>query len=211
MSNPARYALSNIFWHILKISVRVGLPVACDLLRALTVLSAAGVLHGDIKPENVLLEKTEQGPRGVLCDFGLATVLYTSQPLPLYTLTYRPPHVCTSVDRVQTDPGMDLWAAGMVLADIYAGYPVLRASTHSLSLHLWRAHRLFRHPAQGGLDSNAHKWRPATCWPQEPDEMLWRLACEATFSRYHYSKTTAAFEVPEPTAEHLLNSCKRSL
>lgn len=45
-----------------------------DLLLALGHLHGLGILHLDIKPENVILRKTDKGHRGVLTDFGFASL-----------------------------------------------------------------------------------------------------------------------------------------
>ena len=47
--------------------------VALLLVDALTMIHRRGIRHGDIKPANILVERTESGPRPVIIDFGLAT------------------------------------------------------------------------------------------------------------------------------------------
>lgn len=44
----------------------------CELGRALADVHGAGVAHGDVKPANILVERTPLGPRARLVDLGLA-------------------------------------------------------------------------------------------------------------------------------------------
>ena len=46
--------------------------LADTVLSALAAMHAAGVAHGDLKPDNVFIEDRSATPRAVLVDLGLA-------------------------------------------------------------------------------------------------------------------------------------------
>jgi len=59
-----------------RMSVESALDLATDLARGLMVLHQASIVHRDIKPGNIILEKLPQGrPRAVIVDFGLGRVM----------------------------------------------------------------------------------------------------------------------------------------
>ena len=54
-------------------------------------LHSAGILHGDLKPANVLLKSTSADRRGFickLCDFGMSRLLDATQATHVSTQTY---------------------------------------------------------------------------------------------------------------------------
>lgn len=90
-----------------------------------------GVLHRDIKGSNLLIDDKGNLKIG---DFGLATFYRPNQKQPLtsrvVTLWYRPPELLLGA----TDYGVsvDLWSAGCILAELYAGKPIMPGRTEVL-------------------------------------------------------------------------------
>jgi serine/threonine-protein kinase len=84
-------------------------------LQALAAVHAAGVVHGDVKPANLLLEPTGRGrPHLRLADFGVATsrddtVVFTREG-PVGTPGYLAPDQAAGAP---ADPAQDLFALGV--------------------------------------------------------------------------------------------------
>lgn len=100
------------------------LPEAVDLgakiLAGVRAAHAAGLVHGDLKPANILLDRAGN-PR--LADFGLARA--SGEPgRPAGTLGYLAPEVA---DGAPADPRADLFSLGCVLYEILAGTPAFPA------------------------------------------------------------------------------------
>ncbi|WP_187363778.1 serine/threonine-protein kinase [Streptomyces piniterrae] len=104
-------------------AARIGL----GMVAALRAAHAAGVLHRDVKPGNVLLGS---GDRVVLTDFGIATTAGTS------TLT-KTGEMVGSIDYMAPErirgrkpgPASDLWALGATLYQAVEGRPPFRRDT----------------------------------------------------------------------------------
>ncbi|GKA42354.1 probable serine/threonine-protein kinase, partial [Tanacetum coccineum] len=93
-----------------------------------------GVLHRDIKGSNLLIDNNGNLKIG---DFGLATIFSSNQRQPLtsrvVTLWYRPPQLLLGA----TDYGIavDLWSTGCILAELFAGKPIMPERTEVEQLH----------------------------------------------------------------------------
>jgi serine/threonine-protein kinase len=93
--------------------------IAADVARGLAALHAAGIVHRDVKPDNVIV--TPEG-RAVLTDLGLArSVLFrtvTRHDVAVGTLAYMSPEQCVGWS---VDPRTDLWSLGVTLYQMLTG------------------------------------------------------------------------------------------
>lgn len=92
----------------------VATAVARDIAAALDDLHQAGLSHGDVKPDNILIEDRGDGFRAVLVDLGYSTGL-ASQELRGATLRYAPPELAGGECHAAAH---DLWSLGVCLAEI---------------------------------------------------------------------------------------------
>ncbi|EAZ15157.1 hypothetical protein OsJ_30573 [Oryza sativa Japonica Group] len=104
-----------------------------DLVAAAGALHAAGVMHRDIKPDNILVVN---GGGLKLCDFGSATpVKPPGKPYEesrVGTLLYTSPEQLA--DSEFYDPAVDMWALGCIMAEILTGGPLFDDSSEERML-----------------------------------------------------------------------------
>jgi serine/threonine-protein kinase len=90
-----------------------------ELLQGLAVIHQAGIIHRDVKPQNVLL--TKQGT-AKLTDFGIARGAVgsslTETGMALGTAAYMAPEQASGKP---VGPGVDLYAAGVILFELVTG------------------------------------------------------------------------------------------
>lgn len=110
------------------LTVEESFDVMEPVLSALAAAHAAGIVHRDVKPENVLLA---QDGRVLVADFGLARATSsvtsaTTQGVLIGTVAYLAPE---QVERGIADPRSDVYAAGIVLYEMLTGAPPFAGET----------------------------------------------------------------------------------
>lgn len=105
------------------------LVLAERVCEALTAVHAAGVVHRDIKPHNIMLE-AGQVERAVLVDFGVARAeqrtRLTATGAMVGTIGYSAPE---QLHGMRVEPRTDLFALGCVLYECLSGLPAFRGPT----------------------------------------------------------------------------------
>ncbi|MGH7580510.1 MAG: serine/threonine-protein kinase, partial [Gemmatimonadales bacterium] len=103
--------------------------IVADLAAALDAAGRAGVVHRDVKPENVLLESGTG--RALLADFGIARAMAadgatsTGQGVAVGTPSYMSPEQAAGEE---VDSRSDLYGLGVVAYEMLAGHPPFQGS-----------------------------------------------------------------------------------
>lgn len=88
-----------------------------QLFLALKLLKKAGILHADIKPDNILVNESNLILK--LCDFGSASHITDNEITPyLVSRFYRSPEIILGMTY---DYGIDMWSAGCTIFELYTG------------------------------------------------------------------------------------------
>ncbi|KAL1403654.1 hypothetical protein pipiens_005597 [Culex pipiens pipiens] len=88
-----------------------------QLLLALKLLKKSGILHADIKPDNILVNDNNLVLK--LCDFGSASAVADNDITPyLVSRFYRAPEIILGLSY---DYGIDMWSAGCTIYELYTG------------------------------------------------------------------------------------------
>ncbi len=105
-----------------RVSVAEAASIACEVADALEYAHRHGVVHRDVKPENILLSNGH----AVVADFGVARAVelsggatLTGIGLPIGTVAYMSPEQATSAAGV--DGRSDIYSLGCVLYEMLAG------------------------------------------------------------------------------------------
>uniref|UniRef100_A0A8C5HA55 Protein kinase domain-containing protein n=1 Tax=Gouania willdenowi TaxID=441366 RepID=A0A8C5HA55_GOUWI len=114
----------DLFQHCLKkgsLCVNDIRPIAKQLLETLQALQSLGVIHADMKPDNVMLINSEYLPNRVkMIDFGMARHSYATRRGDLcQAISYRAPEVTLGLPYTES---IDMWGLGCVLAFLYLGF-----------------------------------------------------------------------------------------
>lgn len=103
--------------------------IGVDVCRAVAVVHAAGLVHGDVKAQNII---RETGGRLVLSDFGAGVDLARAQDR--QTLKGTPVYIAPEIlEGAGPSPSSDVYAIGVLLFFLVSGkYPVEGANLHEV-------------------------------------------------------------------------------
>lgn len=94
-----------------------------QLIKGLSYIHENGIIHGDIKPENILISydtNNQNKPTLKIIDFGVSVFMYPgiihSEKTKLCTIPYRPPDLI--LGNLEFDEKIDVWALACTLYEI---------------------------------------------------------------------------------------------
>jgi len=177
-----------------ELPVQEAVKLLVEVTDALAYAHARGVVHRDIKPDNVLLS----GRHALLTDFGVAKAVseatgrqqLTTAGVALGTPAYMAPEQASADPHV--DHRADLYAVGVLGYELLAGRPPFTGATSQevLAAHVTQAPtplgtiRPAVAPAVAAVIMRCLEKRPADRW-QSADELLSQLEPLATHSGGH--------------------------
>ncbi|GAU95410.1 hypothetical protein RvY_07032-2 [Ramazzottius varieornatus] len=98
-------------------------PILCQVLVALLKLKHLGLIHADLKPENIMLLDPQRQPYRIkVIDFGSAS--YASKVITstyLQSRYYRAPEIVLGLPFAEA---IDMWSLGCVIAELFLGWPL---------------------------------------------------------------------------------------
>ena len=94
------------------------------MARALAYIHSQGVLHRDIKPQNILIDSSTN--RVYICDFGSAKKFNGEEQNVAYICSryYRSPELIFG--NTDYDASIDIWSLGCVIAEMLIGKPLFQ-------------------------------------------------------------------------------------
>ncbi|XP_028318070.1 homeodomain-interacting protein kinase 3-like [Gouania willdenowi] len=143
--------------------------IAEQLLVALDALKGLGIIHTDIKPDNVMVvNRNIQELKVKLIDFGVAMKTSSMEPcLDIQPLGYRAPEVSIGLPFSEA---IDVWALGCVLVFLYIGENLFSVSCEYQMMK--RVSELLGLPKNDKLQAGAY----TSCFFCETEEgSKWRL------------------------------------
>ena len=109
-----------------------------EILRVIIDMESCGVIHADLKPENIMIGNSG---RIRVVDFGGAVL--STDKLSTYFMSrfYRAPEVILQANNLQ---GIDIWSLGCIMAELYLGLPIFAGddNLHMLQLMSIRLDKL---------------------------------------------------------------------
>ncbi len=110
-------------------------PILRDIALALDYAHASGIVHRDVKPENVLLDR--DSGRAMLTDFGVARALadpgqLTGVGFVLGSPRYMSPEQASGDQTL--DGRSDLFSLGLIAYELFTGAPAVEAATAATAL-----------------------------------------------------------------------------
>jgi serine/threonine-protein kinase len=121
-----------------KVKPGIAVPIIRDCLGALAALHREGIVHGDIKPSNIMLKRTGNAK---VVDIGSAFEIENRPPMRPFTLSYAAPEV---LEGKEITPRSDIASLGYVLIEMLSGQKLFsgHSNFNGLDGRLFLASRL---------------------------------------------------------------------
>jgi serine/threonine protein kinase len=137
-------------------SERDAAEIILQVASGLSELHAKGIIHRDMKPENLLYETTSANSGIKIADFGLSYKEGTNDPMKsrlLGSIDYIAPEVLTR--RCYTKAG-DMWSLGVIIYILLCGCPPFAAHNTTAKLHkIIYSDYHFHHPVWKKISNSA--------------------------------------------------------
>lgn len=101
-----------------RLSIAQAAGIALTVTQALTVAHSAGVVHRDLKPDNIMIS----GERAIITDFGIAAIIDATAITRTGFALGSPPYMSREqLEGKSPAPEMDLWSLGVTLYEAVEG------------------------------------------------------------------------------------------
>lgn len=107
---------------------QAAVSIAADVAEGLAVAHAAGIVHRDVKPENILLDQASSpgpggAPRAKLSDFGIARLVDAPRRTRATRIIGTPDYLAPEViEGLEPRAAVDIYALATVLYELLAGF-----------------------------------------------------------------------------------------
>eukprot|EP00884_Botryococcus_braunii_P005302 jgi/Botrbrau1/14773/Bobra.0284s0007.1 len=141
------------------------------ILSALSFLHARGIVHRDLKLENILLTDKDQHATEVkIADFGLSRFCNMADGEGLTTMCGSPAYVAPEIlsfsqSKKEYSIAVDMWSAGIILFVLVTGYSPFSADSDA---------ELFDHIRTGAYDVSDPMWEKIS---DEAKDLVGRMLC----------------------------------
>ncbi|OON20237.1 kinase domain protein [Opisthorchis viverrini] len=198
--NLYEYLKSNKFRPLSLLEIR---PITQQVLTALSKLKSLGLIHADLKPENIMLVSSTTGImryRVKVIDFGSAC--HSSKAVQntyLQSRYYRAPEILLGLP---FNEAIDMWSLGCVIAELFLGWPLYPGSSEYDQM---RYIVETQGPPPPDLLQNAGKC--STFFIRDPYHCDWRLKTQEEYTletgqqakearKYFFTSLSQICEVP---------------
>lgn len=160
-----------------------------QLFLALKLLKKTGILHADIKPDNILVNENNLILK--LCDFGSASLISDNEITPyLVSRFYRAPEIILGMSY---DHAIDMWSAGCTIYELYTGKILFAGKSNNQMLKYFMdvKGKIPNRVVRRGQFKDQHFDASCNFLYHEIDKLTERVSCHARIHRQKCANTCA--------------------